>query len=232
MTDREKIAGRIRALKAKTVANGCTEDEALAAAALLAKLLGQYNMTLDEAELRQSPFTKAEYPEEDTWIGEKLWVVADGISYLTGARYWSDRPGCAPKITFFGFSHEVEVASYLLDLCSNAMYGAMLSQFRIQRLNTNAKRRRAARPFIDGMASRLRERLREMKPPAPTGRGLIVLRDQLVLKALEDAGLKFTEGGGHVDLDAFAGHAAGRAAGDRVALNPGLASAESVRMLA
>jgi hypothetical protein len=31
MTEREKIAARIRALLAKTVENGCTEDEAIAA---------------------------------------------------------------------------------------------------------------------------------------------------------------------------------------------------------
>ncbi|MFN3584870.1 hypothetical protein [Phenylobacterium sp.] len=34
MTEREKIAAKIRALRAKTVENGCTEAEALAAAGL------------------------------------------------------------------------------------------------------------------------------------------------------------------------------------------------------
>lgn len=45
--EREKIAAKIRALRAKTVENGCTEAEALSAAEMLAKLLAQYNMTLD-----------------------------------------------------------------------------------------------------------------------------------------------------------------------------------------
>lgn len=86
--EREKIAARIRALRSKTVANGCTEEEAMSAAELLAKLLAQYNMTLDEAELRESPFERTSVKQDD-WVGEKLWVVADGIAFLTGARYWS-----------------------------------------------------------------------------------------------------------------------------------------------
>lgn len=47
--NRDAISRRIRALRAKTVENGCTEAEALAAAELLADLLAKYNMTLDEA---------------------------------------------------------------------------------------------------------------------------------------------------------------------------------------
>ena len=56
MSERERIAARIRALRAKTVENGCTEAEAMAAAKKLAQLLADYNMTMDEADLRASPF--------------------------------------------------------------------------------------------------------------------------------------------------------------------------------
>lgn len=175
--EREKIAARIRALRSKTVANGCTEEEAMSAAELLAKLLAQYNMTLDEAELRESPFERTSVKQDD-WVGEKLWVVADGIAFLTGARYWSSRPGFVREVSFFGFKHEVEVARYLLELCARAM-----------------------------------------KPPAPTGKGLIVLHQQLIDTAMKDAGIELGEGGGAVDLAAFASHGAGVAAANRVAIN-------------
>lgn len=231
MTEREKFAGRIRALRAKTVANGCTEAEALAAAELLAKLLAQYNMTVDEAELRESPFDKHTAVHDD-WVGERLWVVADGISYLTGARYWSSRPGCPRSITFFGFAHEVEVARYILEICAHAMTGEIERLFREKRLFSQTKRRRAARPFLDGMSDRLNQRIRAMKPPAPTGKGLIVLHDALVVQAMKAAGHKIETGGGKVDLDVFKGYADGVSAGDRVALNPGLARADDVRRLA
>lgn len=222
--DREKIAARIRALRAKTVANGCTEAEALAAAELLAKLLAQYNMTLDEADLRESPFTEHSETHDD-WVGEKLWVVASAISDLTGARYWAERPGLPPTINFFGFAHEVEVARYMLEICAGAMRG---QQARIisgpPRIFTQAKQRRAVRPFMDGMADRLAARIRAMKPPAPTGKGLIVLHDQLVAQALKDAGHNLHNGRGKVDLDAFAGYQDGVRAADKVALNQGIAA--------
>lgn len=223
--EREKIAAKIRGLRAKTTAAGCTEAEALSAAALLAKLLAQYNMTLDEAELRASPFDTHKATQDD-WVGEKLWVVAQGIEYLTGAKYWSSAPGKPHAITFFGFAHEVEVARYLLAICSNAMTGECLRLVREQRLITEAKRRRALRPFIDGMSGRLRERLMAMRREEPHwGTGLIVVHDALVVQAMKDAGHNIETGAGKVDLDAFAGHAAGRAAANQVALNPGLAPA-------
>lgn len=62
MPNREKIATRIRALAAMTVENGCTEEEAITAARKLAEMLASYNMTLDEALLREQPF--AEHTEQ------------------------------------------------------------------------------------------------------------------------------------------------------------------------
>ena len=44
MNERSKIAARIRALLAKTVENGCTEAEALSAAAKVAELLDRHDL--------------------------------------------------------------------------------------------------------------------------------------------------------------------------------------------
>lgn len=227
MSDREKLASRIRALAAKTVENGCTEAEAMAAAELIAKLLGQYNMTLDEAMLRASPFDKATMVEDDDLVAPWLWVVADGISHLTGARYWKERPGEKPKVVFFGFAHEVDVACYLLEICARAMQGELEALFSRRRLFTRSKRRNAARPFLNGMSDRLRLRLKTMKPPAPTGTGLVVLHSALVDTAMKDAGIKLGTGNAAPDLECFKGYADGVKAADRVALNPGLAQAHS-----
>ncbi len=43
----DKLIGRIQALRAKTVAQGCTEQEALAAAAKVAELLDRYGLSLN-----------------------------------------------------------------------------------------------------------------------------------------------------------------------------------------
>jgi hypothetical protein len=187
MTEREKIAGRIRALKAKTVEYGCTEDEAIAAAEKVAELLAAYNLTLDEVEMRASPFTQHTERHDDP-AGERLWKPAAAISELTGAVWWKSRPGVFPvQIDFFGFAHEVEVAAYLLEICARAMRA---EQDRLARASwPRTTKRRELIPFLDGMADRLHERILALKPPTTTGKGLVVLHGALIAAALKDAGI-------------------------------------------
>lgn len=228
MTDRrERVAATIRALRAKTVANGCTEAEALAAAEKLAALLQQHNMTLDEAEMRASPFERHQETHDD-WIGERLWKIADGIARLTDVRYWTGRPGEAPTINFFGFAHEVDVARYLLEICRRAMETEQARILRNPRLITRARQRRAVAPFLDGMADRLRQRLRDMKPPEPTGTGLVVLRGALIDQAMTEK-LRERRARGSRTLEA--GYLDGVSAGDRVSLNRGLQSSRTTGVL-
>lgn len=220
MSNREKLAARIRALKAKTVENGCTEAEALSAAEMLAKLLAQYNMTLDEAEMRASPF-EGHKEKHDDEAGERLWKVASAVADLTGARYWTSASGVFPvEINFFGFSHEVEVARYMLEICAHAMRG---ERARLARETWPRRlKRRQVIPFMDGMADRLAERIRAMKPPAPTGKGLVVLHGQLIDLAMADVGLKLRNTSARSSRDWAEGYEDGRSAADRVSLNRGL----------
>jgi len=219
-SEREKIAARIRALRAKTVENGCTEDEAIAAAEMLARLLEKYNLTLEEAELRASPFEKHTETYHD-WVGERLWKVAAAVSYLTGARYWRSRYGVYPvEISFFGFVHEVEVSRYMLEICTGAMRREM--QRRTNPLLSFRKQRAQAGPFLDGMADSLWRRIRALKPKQPIGTGLIVLHDALVEQAMKDAGHDIEDMRSRGSLTLEAGYLDGLAAGDRVSLNQGL----------
>ena len=50
----DKLKLRIQALRAKTMDNGCTEAEAMMAAAKVAELLDRYDLTLSDVELRES----------------------------------------------------------------------------------------------------------------------------------------------------------------------------------
>lgn len=230
MTDRrERIAATIRALRAKTVENGCTEAEALAAAEKLAKLLAQHDMTLDEAEMRASPFERHQETHDDL-VGQRLWKIADGIAHLTGVRYWVERPGEPPTVNFFGFAHEVDVARYLLEICRGAMLREQrrIIQSDVRLAHNPGRRRRAVAPFLDGMADRLRQRLRDMKPPEPTGTGLVVLRGSLI-----DAAMPVQTGDRNArpSRDRDPEYSDGVRAGDRVALNRGVTAGAVVQGL-
>jgi len=219
---RENIARRVRALAAMTRENGCTEEEAITAAEMLGRMLREHNMTLDEAALREQPFSRHTEAVEDI-VGERLWKPADGIAYLTGCRYWTSRPGVAPvTITFFGFDHEVEVAKYLLDICARAMRDGRRVLDRSNQLLNPAKRRQRLFAYLDGMADTLRQRIRDLRPPEPAGTGLIVLRDALIVQALALEKIKLDQGRGRPSRDLDSTYKIGVAAAERVRLDRGV----------
>lgn len=220
--EREKLAARLRALRAKTVAAGCTEAEALAAAELLAKLLEQYNMTLEEAELRASPFARHDEAHEDE-VGRRLWRVASAIATLIGCASWTGRAGTFPyEVHFFGFAHEIEVAEYMLEICAAAMRREQARILRGSARAFTARRRAQLLPFLDGMVDRLAARIRAMHTPQPTGRGLVVVRNALLAQAMADAGLALQDLRARPTRDLDAAYADGQRAADAVALNAGV----------
>lgn len=224
---RKRAMERIRALIAKTTANGCTEAEALAAAEKVAELLALYNLSIDEVEMKESPFTQHDAVHTDD-VGDRLWKVADGVCILTGARYWVSGAGVHPvEISFFGFEHEVACAAYLLSTCAGAMRRSQDGLHHAWALLTPRARRQRILPYLDGMADRLRERLIAMKPPSPTGRGLIVLRDQLIDAAMAEAGIDIKGQKARSSRKIDPAYDLGRAAAERVALNPGVTSRSS-----
>lgn len=228
---REALLARLRALAAMTVENGCTEAEALVAAAKLAKMLADHNVTMDEAEIRATPFERRAERHAGE-VGERLWKVARGIAVLTETRWWTSGPGVHPvEIGFFGFDHEVAVARYLLDVCERAMLRGEREMHNSLALLRPVRRTLRIRPFLDGMADRLGDRIAAMKPPAPAGRGLMVLRRQLTDAEAERIGLKIkareTLGSRNHEDD----YLAGRRAADQVALNRGVGvGANAVRL--
>lgn len=232
MTERDKIAARIRALLAKTVANGCTEDEAIAAAAKAAEMLTRYNLTIDEVQLRESPFARHTERHEDA-VGDRLWKVAAAIAHLTGSRSWTSAAGVFPiQIDFFGFDHEVAVSKYLLEICARAMRQALDRANRKLATLTPVRRRRKIIPYLDGMADSLARRIRELKPPEPTGTGIIVLRDELIDAAMKDAGIVLHDKRTRASRDDDSNYRHGWRAGERVPLNQGIrANPDDTRMI-
>jgi hypothetical protein len=55
MNELDRIKLKIKALAAKTVSNGCSEEEALSAMLGVGRLLSQYNLKMEECDVRKSP---------------------------------------------------------------------------------------------------------------------------------------------------------------------------------
>src|SRR3982751_2797802 len=68
-----KVKAKIKALAAKTVEAGCSEHEALHAAEMVGRLLDQYNLSMDEIDIREEVCVLGEVP-----AGSKRRMPVDG----------------------------------------------------------------------------------------------------------------------------------------------------------
>lgn len=156
--DREKLRNRLKALLGKTVANGCTEDEAMTAAAKAAELMRDYGIS--EAELDIA--VEAIGWREDRVPRHVLWGA---ITFVTNTKaiYTREREG--KRVKYYGIEPGPQIAAYLHDLCGRAID----SELRIYRSSEFYKRRRnavtrraAADDFTKGMIVRLSRRVVEL----------------------------------------------------------------------
>src|SRR5882762_10813843 len=193
----DKLKTRIQALRTKTIDYGCTEDEALSAAAKVAELLDRYDLSLTDVEIREAPCERREYETHrkkriplDDCIG--------AVANFCDCRVWREknRAGEA-RYVFFGLRSDIEVAHYLTELIDSAVRAELgrykttsdYQQFRHQERHT------ANASFALGMVASIADKLMAMKAERDegknsTGRGLVVLKAAVVDAELEKLDVK------------------------------------------
>lgn len=155
----DAVKKRIAALREMTTDRGCTEAEALAAAAKAAELMREYGVS--EADLvmdQQSVRRKSEGHS----VRDDLWRrLAD----LTNCACILDHDGGKPVRTFVGHAPGPEVATYLYTVLDRAIDRAV-AEFKAdayyRRRRTVRTRRAAVHEFTYAMVLRLCIRLREL----------------------------------------------------------------------
>ncbi|MEI8395800.1 MAG: DUF2786 domain-containing protein [Rhodospirillaceae bacterium] len=227
--DLEKLKGKIQALRAKSVENGCTEQEALSAAAKVAELLDQYDLSLTDVEFREEACERAEF-ETRRKQAIPLDACITAIAEFTDCRVWREKNQVGEfRFVFFGLRADVAVAHYLCDLVDTAM----LTE--VERFKNTAgylryrpgDRRKVSTSFLHGMASSLAGKLRAMKAQRDavhrvTGRDLVVVKTTVIEEELSKLGLNFSKRRQAPRMVAKHAFDAGHAAGQSVAINPGV----------
>lgn len=237
MTDesrRESLLKRIRALRAKTVENGCTEGEAMSAAAKVAEMMAEYDLSQSEVERSETLFKQAERPVSDE-IGIRLWKLAMAIDKLCSTSSFTDYPDLqATKITFFGREDDVMVAGYILDIAESALRTSTRKHDATHQFYRAALRRRRRIAFIDGMIETMSASIREIawtRQRTEAGRGLVVSKNAMVAAEMNRIGLRLSSWDARQSYDFDPSFDQGRAAGKDVRFTPGLAEAEKVALL-
>lgn len=154
MRDTDKIKAKIRALREKTVAAGCTEEEALAAAEVAARIMAEAG--LSDTDVEMTAERARETKSRATWRAHISASVAHVTS--TAAILLPD----SQEIEFVGRAPGPEVAAYLYAVLTGAVLREQ-SRFKATdeycRRRTTRTRRAALADFAFGMVLRLRRRL-------------------------------------------------------------------------
>ncbi len=225
----DKLRTRIQGLRAKTIDNGCTEGEALAAAAKVAELLDRHDLSLTDVEIREAPCEQREY---ETHRKKRIPIddCIGAIAAFCDCRVWREKnPAGEGRYVFFGLRSDIEVAHYLTELIDTAVrseLGRYKTSADYQRFR-HQERHLANASFALGMVASIADKLLAMKAGRDevingTGRGLVVLKASVVDTELEKLDLKLRTVSRASRMVSPMAYEAGGEAGESLAINPGI----------
>ena len=225
-TELSRVKARIKALAEKTVSNGCTEAEAMAAADMVGKLLERYALSMEEIDVREERCVRLEVP-----IGGQRRRPIDGcvtaIARFCDCKVWIARDLAVASYVFFGFEGDTTMAGYLFSVIDRAMATALVD-FRVRHPELRGVGLRwSSTSFQQGMAARVAKRLDQMHRQRDahvvaqhsTGTALILIKQQVVEDAFRDTRIRLVSIAGLSRARASGAFRQGLAAGDHVNLN-------------
>jgi Protein of unknown function (DUF2786) len=233
----DRVKNKIRALAAKTVDRGATEEEALSAMRVVGKLLLQYDLSMNELEVRDATY-KTIYLDTGRSRRGPMDGFTVALAELFGCKSWLEGGRSTATYAFFGQVMDLEFVEYLFKVIHSAIEAAG------QDYRNSAEFRNAVGPekrlvhssFQKGMVARIKERLRAMKKShdtdlaaASTGTALMVLRHQLVEEAFGREGIKLRMTYSYARSPHAGAYSAGRKAGGKVNLSRPLKGNGAVR---
>jgi len=225
----DKLKMRIQGLRAKTTDNGCTEGEALSAAAKVAELLDRYDLSLTDVEIREAPCERRAY-ETHRKKRMPLDDCIGAIANFCDCRVWREKnPAGEARYVFFGLRSDVEVAHYLTELIDAAVRSE-LGRYKTTagyRRFRHQERHMANASFTLGMVASIADKLTVMKAGRDqanngAGRDLVVLKAAVVDAELNKLDLKLRTVRRATRMVSPMAYDAGGAAGASLAINPAI----------
>jgi hypothetical protein len=241
VSDLNAIKFKIKALAAKTVANGCSEHEAMSAMLGVGRLLSQYNLTMEECDVRES-VCKTIFMDLGRQRRHPIDACITALADLVNAKCWFHRTYGKPSAyAFFGQENDLELVEYLFKVIRSAIEHESEMFKRTDHYNlwggaerhpnlkhrVAGQRRTATLSFQRGMATRIGQRLRQMKEELDaelaahkvTGKSLIVLKKQVIEDEWLKEGIKLSTARFSYSIGNQSAFSAGHAAGNNVNLS-------------
>jgi hypothetical protein len=234
-----RVKARIKALTEKTVANGCTEAEALSAAEMVGRLLERYALSMDEIEVRSARCVQVEVelgsrrrgpidgaiPATARFCDCKVWLAPAARAGAGGSVREQPRPGI--RYIFFGFETDTALAAYLFVVIGRAIATETVAFKQANPRLKAIRLRQASSSFQHGLVARVAARLDTMHEEREasvralrvTGTALIVVKHQVVEDAFRETKVRLVSMNGLGPRVSTKHYEAGWAAGDRVNLS-------------
>lgn len=209
----EKTLNKIRAMLAKTVENGCTEEEAMSALTMAQIMMDEHEVTLEDLELGDE---KAIIARSDLKDPQNVrWKLAYWVCQFTETYSY----GHKKSIRFVGLKADVDFAIWLTETLS-AFVHAKLKNYMwsngYQKLQ-GATRNKVINSFVLGCCSRINNKLVEMvkeRKPSSNGTALVVAKKALIDDAIKDQNIKAADNRGRKNKIIFEVYKAGQEAGE------------------
>jgi hypothetical protein len=219
MADRNSIIEKIKALLAKTTANGATEAEMLSALDKASAMMDAYDITdADVREARDEAATLHAEPPDLKDPHNLKWRLSYGVAQFCGVQIY--RSSHQTGLKCIGMPSDAQLAMYLLDTLADFVFEELYAHL-IGCLAPQNERRVIIRSFVEACCSRVNERLlalveRSKAARTSNGRELVVVKDAAIKAFMKDNGIRLRtcSGSAPSTVDAAA-QVAGRAAGDR-----------------
>jgi hypothetical protein len=214
--NRDSLIEKIRALMSKTVGNGCTEPEALAALDKARALMDAYEVSEDELQLTktETAILRSEPPGSRDPHGIKS-SLAVAVSKFCDCKAWKGTDG----LVFCGLPADVRFATWLLDTLT-AFVQAELARHLIGSLAPRGGRRFIINGFVGGCAKRISDRLNALCAQSATaatgnGRALVLVKSAAIADKMAELNIRLGRARGSSRRVDGASYQAGLAAGDR-----------------
>lgn len=221
-SDLDKLKSRLQALRAKTTANGCTEDEALAAAAKVAELLDRHDLSLSDLDLREEQCEQVAV-ETNRKQRQPISACIPAIADYCDCKVWREKDETGRiRYIFFGLRPSLELARYVHDVIATAMQTAWEAYDRDQRFIRYGHDERGS--FLFGMAVSIADKLGAMKTERDeanrrsSGRDLVVVRHAIVEAEFAKLDLSLRRSRASGKKVAAAAFEAGQSAGQAVTI--------------
>lgn len=221
----DRVKSLVRALTARTVERGCSEAEAMEAAAKVGQLLSVYGLSMTEVALRDEACAERRLMMDGTGAPALRWLFP-ALLRFTGCRGWTDG---RHEMVLFGLDPDVQMGEWLLLTLAAALRNET-ARFHASGACPRRNAAAALRSFRYGFAARVAARLDELAAEqeqtvaardaqAAGGTALVLAKARKIDAAFAQLGVKLRTVRSRATIADTGAFRRGEAAGDRVGLD-------------